>query len=130
MLGGGTRADRDVKIEKMREAAPPALPHGDGGIERRHAALGDAHDPDAPGIDARIGPQKGEAGEGIAVIPSFGLAACRSRKVSMSELVEPIVTQEFYEISNRGARPPEEAGEFSGFLKKYIARWAGEAGIL
>jgi DNA-binding transcriptional LysR family regulator len=70
------------------------------------------------------------AGEGIAIIPSFGLAACRSRSVSMSELVEPIVTQEFYEISDRGARLPEEASEFSAFLKKYIASWAGEAGIL
>jgi hypothetical protein len=48
----------------------------------------------------------------------------------MSELVEPIVTQEFYEISDRGARLPEEASEFSAFLKKYIASWAGEAGIL
>jgi hypothetical protein len=48
----------------------------------------------------------------------------------MSELVEPIVTQEFYEISNRGARTPEDAAEFSAFLKKYIASWAGEAGIL
>ena len=79
-------------------------------------------------LDTQIGLV--EAGEGIAIIPSFGLAACRSRDVSMSELVEPIVTQEFYEISNRGARAPEEAAEFSAFLKKYIASWAGEAGIL
>jgi DNA-binding transcriptional LysR family regulator len=79
-------------------------------------------------LDTQIGLV--EAGEGIAIIPSFGLAACRSRNVSMSELVEPIVTQEFYEISNRGTRLPEEASEFSGFLKKYIASWAGEAGIL
>jgi hypothetical protein len=48
----------------------------------------------------------------------------------MSELVEPIVTQEFYEISNRGVRAPEEAAEFSVFLKNYIASWAGEAGLL
>jgi hypothetical protein len=47
-----------------------------------------------------------------------------------SELVEPTVTQEFYEISNRGARAPEEVAEFSAFLKKYIASWAGEAGLL
>ena len=45
-------------------------------------------------LDTQIGLV--EAGEGIAIIPSFGLAACRSRNVSMSELVEPIVTQEFY----------------------------------
>jgi hypothetical protein len=50
--------------------------------------------------------------------------------VSLSELSEPLVTQEFYEITSRGTRLPEEATEFSGFLKKYIASWAGEAGIL
>lgn len=79
-------------------------------------------------LDTQIGLV--EAGEGIAIIPSFGLAACRSRNVSMSELVEPIVTQEFFEISNRGTRLPEEATQFSAFLKKYIATWAGEAGVL
>ena len=71
-----------------------------------------------------------EADEGIAIIPSFGLPACRNRKVTMSELVDPIVTLEFYEISHRGRKLPEEAREFSAFLKRYIARWAGEAGIL
>jgi LysR family transcriptional regulator, carnitine catabolism transcriptional activator len=79
-------------------------------------------------LDTQIGLV--EAGEGIAIIPSFGLPACRSRKVSMSELVEPIVTQEFYEISSRGKRLPEEAAEFSAFLKNYIATWGGEAGVL
>lgn len=79
-------------------------------------------------LDTQIGLV--EAGEGIAIIPSFGLAACRSRNVSMSELVEPIITQEFYEITSRATRLPEEATEFSAFLKKYIASWAGEAGIL
>jgi LysR family carnitine catabolism transcriptional activator len=79
-------------------------------------------------LDTQIGLV--EAGEGIAVIPSFGLTACRSRKVSMSELVEPIVTLEFYEISSRGKRLPEEAAEFSAFLKNFIAAWAGEAGVL
>ena len=69
-----------------------------------------------------------EAEQGIAVIPPFGLLACRTRKVTMSELVEPVVTLEFYEISSRGRKLPVEASEFSGFLKKYIARWAGEAG--
>jgi DNA-binding transcriptional LysR family regulator len=71
-----------------------------------------------------------EAEQGIAVIPSFGLLACRTRKVTMSELVEPVVTLEFYQISSRGRKLPAEASEFSGFLKKYIARWAGEAGVL
>lgn len=71
-----------------------------------------------------------EADQGVAVIPSFGLLACRTRKVSMSELVDPVVTLEFYEISSRGRKQPAEASEFSAFLKKYIARWAGEAGVL
>ena len=65
-----------------------------------------------------------EADEGIAIIPSLGLPACRNRKVTMSELVEPVVTLEFYEIRNRGEKLRAEAAEFSAFLKMYIARWA------
>lgn len=79
-------------------------------------------------LDTQIGLV--EAGEGIAIIPSFGLPACRSRQVTMSELVEPVVTLEFHQISHRGRKLPDEAAEFSAFLKKYIATWAGEAGIL
>ena len=78
-------------------------------------------------LDTQIGLV--EAEQGIAIIPSFGLPACRSRKVSMSELVKPLVTLEFYEISSRARKMPAEASEFSAFLKKYIARWAGEAGV-
>jgi DNA-binding transcriptional LysR family regulator len=74
--------------------------------------------------------RSGEAGEGIAIIPSFGLPACRSRKLTTSELIEPVVTLEFHQISHRGRKLPEEAEEFSAFLKKYIAVWAGEGGIL
>ena len=48
----------------------------------------------------------------------------------MSELVDPVITQEFSEISHRRRKLPEEAAEFSGFLKRYVARWAGGAGIL
>ena len=79
-------------------------------------------------LDTQIG--QVEAQEGIAIIPSFGLPACRSRKVAMSELVDPTVNLEFYEISSREKKLPEDAAEFSAFLKKYIARWAGEAGAL
>ena len=53
-----------------------------------------------------------------------------NRAVAMSELVDPTVTLEFYEISHRGRKLPEEVREFSAFLKRYIARWAGETGIL
>jgi DNA-binding transcriptional LysR family regulator len=79
-------------------------------------------------LDTQIGLV--EAEQGIAIIPSFGLPACRSRKVTMSELTEPLVTLEFYKISSRARNLPEEASEFSAFLKRYIARWAGEAGAL
>jgi DNA-binding transcriptional LysR family regulator len=75
-------------------------------------------------LDTQIGLV--EAEQGIAIIPSFALPACRNRKVAMSELVDPTVSLEFYQISSRGKKLPEDADEFSAFLKKYIARWAGE----
>jgi LysR family transcriptional regulator, carnitine catabolism transcriptional activator len=71
-----------------------------------------------------------EAGEGFAVIPSFGLPACRNRKVVVSRLINPVVSLDFYQISNRGKKLPSGAEEFMSFLQSYISRWAGRAGIL
>ena len=71
-----------------------------------------------------------EADEGIAIIPSFGLPVCRNRKVVMSRLIDPIVNLEFYQISTRAKKLPPGADEFTAFLKTYIARWAGHAGVL
>jgi DNA-binding transcriptional LysR family regulator len=71
-----------------------------------------------------------EADVGIAIIPSFGLPACRNRKVVMTRLINPVVNLEFYQISNRGKKLPAAADDFSAFLKNYIARWAGRAGVL
>lgn len=70
-------------------------------------------------LDTQIGLV--EAGLGIAVIPSFGVLASRDRKVRISEL-DPVVTLEFQEISNRGRKLAAEAVEFAAFLKAYIAR--------
>jgi LysR family transcriptional regulator, carnitine catabolism transcriptional activator len=70
-------------------------------------------------LDTQIGLV--EAGLGVAVIPSFGVLASRNRKVRITEL-EPVVTLEFHEISNRGRKLQPEAIEFGAFLKKYIAR--------
>jgi DNA-binding transcriptional LysR family regulator len=70
-----------------------------------------------------------EANEGIAVIPSFGMLACRNRKVTMSELIDPVVNQDFYQITNRGSRLSDEAKEFSEFLKAYIMGWAGTSRV-
>jgi DNA-binding transcriptional LysR family regulator len=71
-----------------------------------------------------------EAHEGIAIIPSIGLPACRNRKIAMSQLINPVVNLEFHQITNRGKKLPPGADEFTAFLKTYIARWAGRAGVL
>ena len=71
-----------------------------------------------------------EADEGIGIIPSLGMLACRNRKVTVSELIEPVVNLELYQISNRGRKLSMEAKEFSTFLKMYIAGWVGDTGIL
>lgn len=71
-----------------------------------------------------------EAGEGVAIVPSFALPATRNRKLTMSELVDPLVTLDLDQISHRGRKMSDEAVEFSTFLKKYIATWAGEGGLL
>jgi DNA-binding transcriptional LysR family regulator len=71
-----------------------------------------------------------EADEGVAIIPSFGLLACRNRKVVMSRLINPVVNMDFHQIRKRGRQLSASADEFSYFLKNYIARWAGPAGIL
>ena len=75
------------------------------------------------GLDTQIGLV--EAGLGVAVIPSFGVMASRSRKVRVSKL-EPEVTLDFYEISNRGRKLPPEASEFASYLRTYLARRVGE----
>jgi LysR family carnitine catabolism transcriptional activator len=71
-----------------------------------------------------------EAGEGIAVIPSFALPVCRHRNVVMSRLINPTVTLDCYQIRSRGRTLPLVAEDFTLFLQGYIARWAGRAGVL
>lgn len=71
-----------------------------------------------------------EADEGAAVIPAYGLPACRNRKVVMSRLVNPVVTLDFSQVRARGKRLPAGADAFTAFLQQHIARWAGRAGVL
>jgi DNA-binding transcriptional LysR family regulator len=71
-----------------------------------------------------------EANQGIAIIPSFGLPVARNRRVAMSQLVSPVVNLEYHQISDRGKQPPPGAAEFTAFLKTYVARWAGRAGVV
>ena len=58
-----------------------------------------------------------EAGEGVAIIPSFGLPVCRNRNVAMSRLVSPAVGMDFHEIRARGRTLPPAAEEFAAFLE-------------
>jgi LysR family transcriptional regulator, carnitine catabolism transcriptional activator len=44
-----------------------------------------------------------EAEEGIAIIPSFGISACRNRKVTVSQLNQPVAHLDLHLISSRGA---------------------------
>ena len=71
-----------------------------------------------------------EAGEGVAVVPSFALPACRNRRVIISRLINPRVTLDFHQIRHRGRKLSPVADEFTTFLQGYIGRWAGRAGIL
>jgi LysR family transcriptional regulator, carnitine catabolism transcriptional activator len=74
-------------------------------------------------LDTQIGLV--EAGLGIAVISSFGVMASRDRNVRITEL-DPVVSLDFQEISNRGRKLSTEAVEFAAFLKTYIARRVGD----
>ena len=71
-----------------------------------------------------------EADEGIAIIPSFGMVACRNRQLVMSPLVDPVVSMEFHQITQRGRNLPEGADDFLAFLKTYVSGWAERAGVL
>jgi LysR family transcriptional regulator, carnitine catabolism transcriptional activator len=71
-----------------------------------------------------------EADEGIAIVPSFGLPACRNRQVRMSPLVDPVVEMEFHQITQRGRTLPEGTDEFLAFLKSYVSVWAHQAGVV
>lgn len=71
-----------------------------------------------------------EAGEGVAIIPSYGQLACRDRSILMSRLVNPVVHVDSYQIRHGGRKLPPVADEFTSFLQSYIASWAGRSGIL
>jgi len=71
-----------------------------------------------------------DAGEGVAIIPSYGQLACRDRSIVMSRLVNPVVHLDSYQIRHGGRKLPPIAEEFTSFLQSYIASWAGRSGVL
>jgi len=71
-----------------------------------------------------------EAGEGVAIIPSFEQLTCQNRKVVMSQLINPVVKLDLSQIRHAGRKLPPVAEEFTSFLQSYSARWAGRSGVL
>jgi DNA-binding transcriptional LysR family regulator len=71
-----------------------------------------------------------EAGEGIAIVPSYALPECQNRAVVTSQLINPVVRLDFCQILHPGRKLPPVAEEFTSFLQSYMAGWAGRNGIL
>jgi len=70
-----------------------------------------------------------EAGEGIAVVPSYSLVASRNRNVVISRLINPVAEVDFSLISYRGVKLPAAANAFTEFLKSFFSRWATHSSI-
>ncbi len=70
-----------------------------------------------------------EAGEGIAVVPSYAPFASRNRRVVMSRLINPIAEAEFSLISYRGKKLAPVALAFTEFLKSFFYRWAARSSM-
>lgn len=71
-----------------------------------------------------------DAGEGVAVVPSFVLPMCKDRKIRYSRLTNPEVDIEFYAVRNRARKLPAAADEFIDFLQRYMSQWARRMGVL
>jgi LysR family transcriptional regulator, carnitine catabolism transcriptional activator len=70
-----------------------------------------------------------EAGEGMAIAPSFGMPMNR-RRLAVARLVAPAVQLEFHQINSRAKPLTDDAREFTTFLKAYVSRWADRTGII
>jgi len=70
------------------------------------------------------------AGEGIAIVPSFTIPECQRRGLLTIPLIKPVVHLDLCQIRKGGKRLPLVAEEFSSFLQRYLASWAGRSGIL
>ena len=91
MLGGRAGADRDMQVEQLVEAPPPALPHGNGRVQCGDPALGDAHHADPSRVDLRIGTQQRERREGVALhlrAGDQGLISHRAAHAAAGEAVD------------------------------------------
>jgi DNA-binding transcriptional LysR family regulator len=62
-----------------------------------------------------------EAGAGLAIVPSFALAACTKRGLVAHALVGPQVTGNVYWLASRSRKLPEGTESFNVFLKEYMS---------
>jgi LysR family transcriptional regulator, carnitine catabolism transcriptional activator len=123
-----TTAWSALKGEKLI-SLPPSLPLQQF-VDKHLAKAGVAYQPNLTVNYLNTQIAMVEAGEGVAIIPSYALPACRDRSIVMSRLVNPAVHLDFSQIRHGGRRLPSVAEEFTSFLQSYIAGWAGRSGVL
>ena len=124
----GTTTWSALKGEKLI-SLPPALPLQQL-VDKHLAKAAVAQQPDFVVNYLSTQIALAEVGQGIAIVPSYGLPACRSRKLVISRLINPVVPLDFSQILRGGRKLPPVAEEFISFLQSYIAGWAGRSGIL
>ena len=71
-----------------------------------------------------------EVGEGVGIVPSFALPACRDRRIAMSRLINPVVPLDLYQIRQAGRKLSPVAEEFTSFLQSYLSGWPGTSGLV
>jgi DNA-binding transcriptional LysR family regulator len=71
-----------------------------------------------------------EAGQGVGIIPSYGLGACEGRTVVASRLTNPVVRRDFQQIQQAGRKLTAIAEEFISFLQGYMVDWAERIGAV
>jgi DNA-binding transcriptional LysR family regulator len=67
-----------------------------------------------------------EVGEGVGIVPSCALPACRDQRIAMSRLINPVVPLDFYQIRHAGRKLPLVAEEFTSLLQSYVSNWSGK----
>jgi LysR family transcriptional regulator, carnitine catabolism transcriptional activator len=123
-----TNAWSALKGEKLI-SLPPSIPLQQL-IDKHLAKAGVAYQPNLTVNYLNTQIAMVEAGEGVAIIPSYGHLACRNRSIVISRLVNPVVHLDSYQIRHGGRKLPPVAEEFTSFLQSYIASWAGRSGLL
>jgi LysR family transcriptional regulator, carnitine catabolism transcriptional activator len=71
-----------------------------------------------------------DAGEGVAVVPSFALPMCQNRNIEFSRLTDPEVHVDFHAVRNRARKLPAGADDFIAFLQNYMSKWARRMAVL